>query len=68
MNKGVAEQIGTPVEVYENWPVASYELYRQPGDEPVGWRYQRFRRPFRIASPRSGVADWCGYRGHADVT
>ncbi|STJ15395.1 sn-Glycerol-3-phosphate ABC transporter, ATP-binding protein [Escherichia coli] len=38
MNGGVAEQIGTPVEVYEK-PASLFvgEFYRQPGDEPTGW-------------------------------
>jgi sn-glycerol 3-phosphate transport system ATP-binding protein len=43
MNKGIAEQIGTPVEVYETGQPLCGELYRQPGNEPAGRPGQRRR-------------------------
>ncbi len=35
MNGGVAEQIGTPVEVMKSPPACLWRFYRQPGDEPA---------------------------------
>ncbi len=48
MNGGVAEQIGTPVEVYEK-PASLFcsEFYRQSGDEPADRPREYRRHAFR---------------------
>ncbi len=63
MNKGVAEQIGTPVEVYETGQSLRGELYRQPGDEPVDGVISASGDRFEL--PGGLAADCVGHRGHA---
>ncbi len=62
MNKGVAEQIGTPVEVYEK-PASRFvaSFIGSPAMNLLDGVISASGDRFELR--RSGVADWCGLSG-----